>query len=242
MNPKKLPKVLSIVIPAYNEEHYIEKTLTEVLNADTKGLKKEIIVVDDGSSDATAQVVERMKRNIPELALYGFTKNRGKSAAVKYGLKKTTGDIVLIQDADLEYSPVDFPVLLTPFFDDDADVVYGSRFMSQTSRRVLYVWHSLANRFLTFLSNILTNLNFTDIETGYKVFRGDIIRSLAPKLVASGFGFEVEITARISKIKELKIYEVGISYRGRTYAEGKKIGLKDGLQALFDIIWFNLLI
>jgi len=166
--------------------------------------------------------------------------NQGKGAALKEGFLKSTGDIVLIQDADLEYSPSDYPNLIGPFLTQEADVVYGSRFISNKPHRVLYFWHSVMNKYLTMLSNMFTNLNLTDMETGFKVFKGDLIRSIAPYLQTKRFGFEPEVTARIAKKQSIKIFEVGISYAGRTYAEGKKIGWKDGFRALFEIIYFNL--
>jgi len=167
--------------------------------------------------------------------------NEGKGAALKDGFLASTGDIVIVQDADLEYNPEDYPVLLEPFLKNNADVVYGSRFISNRPHRVLYFWHSQVNFILTTFSNMLTNLNLTDMETGYKVFKGKLIRTIAQKLESKRFGFEPEITARIAKVKEIKIYEVGISYSGRTYAEGKKITWKDGAKAAWEIIRFNLL-
>lgn len=228
-------KTLSIIIPVYNEEKLIGQTIEKVMSADACGLSKEIIVIDDGSVDATAKKIKTYKVTFIEKK-----KNEGKGAALRDGFMKSTGDIVLVQDADLEYDPSDYPFLLEPFLKNDADVVYGSRFISDRPHRVLYFWHSIINRFLTMLSNVFTNLNLTDMETGSKVFRGELIRKLAPHLLTKRFGFEPEITARISKIKEVKIYEVGISYAGRTYAEGKKIGWVDGLKALWEIVYFNL--
>ncbi len=232
-------KTLSIVIPVYNEEKYIVKTLQAVLNADSLGLTKEIIVIDDNSTDKTLENIKKL--SIPSLIVIIRKKNEGKGASLKEAILKTTGDVVLIQDADLEYSPTDYPRLLEPFVKHEADVVFGSRFISDRPHRVLYYWHSLANKFLTTLSNIFTNLNLTDMETGYKVFDGEILRKIAPKLQSKRFGFEPEITARLSKIKGISIYEVGISYTGRTYAEGKKIGWKDGIQALGAIVKYNLI-
>lgn len=240
---------LSIIIPVYNEEKYIGKILNAVLAADSLGLKKEIIIIDDGSTDNTIKNIKSQitnnksifnnKKLITKLIQKKY--NEGKGAALKTGLLRSTGDIVLIQDADLEYSPTEYPILLEPFFIYNADAVYGSRFVSHRPRRILYFWHYLANTILTSFSNMLTNLNITDMETGYKVFRGNLIRDIAHKLESKRFGFEPEVTARIAKLKNLKLYEVGISYQGRTYIEGKKIGWKDGLHAVWEIIKYNLL-
>jgi len=238
---------LSIVIPVYNEEKFIQKTLEKVIMADSCGFTKEIIIVNDGSTDKTGLKVrsqksklERTSKNI-KIILIEKKKNEGKGAALKTGFLKSTGDIVLVQDADLEYNPDDYPLLLEPFLKNDADVVYGSRLISNRPHRVLYFWHYLANIALTTLSNIFTNLNLTDMETGYKVFKGPLIRKIAPKLESKRFGFEPEITARLAKINGLKIYEVGVSYFGRTYEEGKKISWKDGLMGIWQIVKYNLL-
>jgi len=239
---------ISIIIPVYNEQERIVQTIDQGIASDTLGLKKEIIVVNDGSTDNTVKNIKSQISNFKstnqnsKLILITNKTNQGKGAALKDGFLKSTGDIVLVQDADLEYSPLDYPTLLEPFLKQEADVVYGSRFISNKPHRVLYYWHSVINTYLTALSNMLTNLNLTDMETGYKVFKGDLIRSIALQLQTKRFGFEPEITARISKIKTLKIFEVGISYAGRTYAEGKKIGWKDGFRALFEIIYFNLFV
>jgi len=241
---KKL-KTLSIIIPAYNEENFIEEIIKRVISSDSLELKKEIIVIDDGSTDKTPyllkQIIKKYKRKGVNIKLILKKKNEGKGAALKTGFLKSTGDIVLVQDADLEYNPIDYPLLLEPFLKHEADVVYGSRLVTNRPHRALFFWHFTANTFLTALSNIFTNLNLTDMETGYKVFKGDLIRKIAPELKSKRFGFEPEITARISKIKGLKIYEVGISYSGRTYDEGKKIGWKDGLMAIWEIFKYNLL-
>lgn len=240
-------KTLSIVIPVYNEENYIEKTLLAVSNSDSLDLKKEIVVIDDGSKDKTPlsmdQAVKNLRKNFKNISIKTLYKktNEGKGAALRDGLKLSTGDIVLIQDADLEYNPEDYPILLEPFIKNDADVVYGSRFISNRPHRVLYFWHYQVNLFLTLFSNFFTNLNLTDMETGYKIFKGGIIRKIAEKLESKRFGFEPEVTAKIAKINGLKIYEVGISYSGRTYNEGKKIGWMDGVKAIWEIIKFNLL-
>lgn len=240
-------KILSIVIPVYNEEKYIEKTLLQVCNSNSLNLQKEVIIVDDGSKDKTKNSIEaaieklNLKQKNTSFKTLFKKSNEGKGAALRDGFPLSTGDIVLIQDADLEYNPDDYPTLLEPFLKNDADVVYGSRFISNRPHRVLYFWHYQINLLLTMLSNMLTNLNITDMETGYKAFKGDLIRKLATKLESKRFGFEPEITARISKVKGLKIYEVGISYSGRTYIEGKKIGWKDGVKAIWEIIKFNML-
>ncbi len=231
-------KSVSIVIPVYNEEKTIEKTLEKVFAANTFSLTKEVIVVNDASTDNTSQILKRIKKK--NLQVITNSVNLGKGASLKKGFQKTKGDIVIVQDADLEYSPTDYPVLLKPIIDGYADVVYGSRFVNAYPHRVLYFHHYLANKLITTLSNLFTNLNLSDIETGYKVFRGDLIRQIAKKLKSSRFGFEPEITARIAKIDGLRIYEVGISYWGRTYKEGKKITWIDGVKAVFEIIKYNL--
>jgi len=234
-------KSISILIPVYNEEKFIQETIKKVLDANTLKLKKEIVIVDDGSKDNTPTILKKIGKKYQNLKIVFQKNNQGKGSALKIGLLKTTGDIVLIQDADLEYNPDDYPNLLEPFIKDQVDVVYGSRLSTSKPHRVLYFWHYVVNNFLTTLSNILTNLNLTDMETGYKVFKGELIRKIAPKLESKRFGFEPEITARISKIPNIKIFEVGISYTGRTYGEGKKIGWKDGVKALWEIIKYNLL-
>lgn len=240
-------KKLSIVVPVFNEERFIEKALVEICNADSLNLNKEIIIVDDGSTDKTKNSIEntlkKLKLTHKNISFKTLFKkiNQGKGAALKDGFKISTGDIVLVQDADLEYSPQDYPILLEPFLKNDADVVYGSRFISNRPHRVLYFWHYQINIFLTLFSNFFTNLNLTDMETGYKAFKGELIRSIAEILKSKKFGFEPEITAKISKVKGLKIYEVGISYSGRTYNEGKKIGWTDGVRAIWEIIKFNIL-
>lgn len=237
-------KLFSIVIPVYNEQDKISQTLTAVIVAPAEGLNKEIIVVNDGSTDGTLQsvtrFVEKNSSGIPIMIL-NQVKNQGKGEALKRGLQATKGDYVIIQDADLEYDPNEYPILLEPFLKYKADTVFGSRFISNRPHRILYFWHFVVNQFLTVLSNMLTNLNLSDMETGFKVFKGDLIREIAPHLSAKRFGFEPEITARLAK-RGVTVFEVGISYYGRTYKEGKKIGWKDGIKAVAAIIYFNLFV
>ncbi len=233
-------KKLSIIIPAYNEEKTIQKVLDKVNNITLTGnLSKEIIIVNDCSSDSTeAQVLEYTKKYpAREIQYFKQEKNMGKGAALHKGIKEATGDLLVIQDADMEYNPAEYNILLQPILDGEADVVYGSRFIGGKAHRVLLFWHSIGNRFLTLLSNMFTDLNLTDMETGYKLFKTSIIKKLYLK--EKRFGFEPEVTAKISKLKDIKIYEVGISYSGRTYAEGKKINWKDGFRAIYCIIKYN---
>jgi len=229
---------LSIVIPCYNEKNTIEKLLDLVLKSDSCGLSKEVIVVDDGSNDGTRDILEKYK-NRQNFKIIFHKKNKGKGGSLKTGFGVSTGDIVIIQDADLEYDPNEYPILLEPILKDRADVVYGSRFMGGRPHRVVYFWHSVMNTMLTTFSNMLTNINLTDMETCYKVFRGEIIRKIAPTLESQRFGFEPEITAKLVKVRNIRFYEVGISYYGRTYGEGKHINWVDGVKAVWEIIKYN---
>ena len=234
-------KTLSVIIPAYNEEATIRNILDRVLEVDLiGGVEKELIVVNDCSKDKTHDVISTYLTENPDAPIKYFTHevNQGKGAALHTGIKEATGDFVIVQDADLEYDPEEFNILLVPMLKDVADVVYGSRFMGGKPHRILFFWHSIGNKFLTSLSNAFTNLNLTDMETCYKLFRRPIIQSL--HLKEKRFGFEPEVTAKISRIPEIRIYEVGISYYGRTYAEGKKINWKDGFRAIYSILKYNL--
>jgi glycosyltransferase involved in cell wall biosynthesis len=226
---------LSVLIPVYNEEQTIELVVTKVLELGS--VVKEVIIVDDGSTDGTAEVVDGLVTREPLLRFFRMGKNQGKTAAIRFALEKVEGRVVIIQDADLEYDPAEIPAVVAPISDGHADVVYGSRFMTRKASRVLYFYHYLANQFLTFLSNVLTNRNMSDIETGYKAFRTGVIKPL--ELTSTGFGMEVEITAMICKT-QARTYEVPISYYGRSYEEGKKIGVKDGIMAIVYIFYYNL--
>jgi glycosyltransferase involved in cell wall biosynthesis len=232
---------LSIVIPVYNEGQTIHLILDKIKKVKLiNQLEKEIIIINDCSTDSTDKVIENYIKQNAELSIIYLKHsiNKGKGAALHTGIKKASGEYLLIQDADLEYDPNEYSILLQPIFDGFADVVYGSRFIGGKPHRVLFFWHSVGNKFLTFLSNAFTNLNLTDMETCYKVFRTDLIQSL--DLVEKRFGFEPEVTAKIARIPKIRIYEVGISYYGRTYQEGKKIGWKDGVRALYCIIKYGL--
>jgi glycosyltransferase involved in cell wall biosynthesis len=234
-------KTLSIVIPAYNEGPNIHLILDKIKAVNLLGgLQKELIIVNDFSKDDTVESVHRYIKSNPELNIVfqNHEKNKGKGAALHTGIKLATGDYVVIQDADLEYDPEEYNDLLKPILSGDADVVYGSRFMGGNPHRILFFWHTLGNKFLTQLSNMFTNLNLTDMETCYKLFKREIIQSLSLK--ENRFGFEPEVTAKISRIPRIRIYEIGISYYGRTYEDGKKIGWKDGFRAIYCILKYNL--
>ena len=225
--------LVSVIIPCFNEESTIEEILYKIQKVNFP--LKEIIIIDDYSTDGTREILKKITN--PLIKIFFHTKNKGKGAALRTGFSKTTGDICIIQDADLEYDPSEYPKLIKPILDNKADVVFGSRFQGGLPHRVVYFWHRVGNGFLTLLSNILTDLNLSDMETCYKVFTKDVIKSI--KINENRFGFEPEITAKIAKQK-VRVYEVGISYYGRTYAEGKKITWKDGIRAIYCIFKYNL--
>ena len=225
---------LTAVIPCYNEHGTIQEIVTKVKNAPVKNI--EIIVVDDASNDGSTDIIrEKIEPVVDQVIYHG--KNMGKGAALSSGFKAASGDIVVVQDADLEYDPQQYPILMEPIVSGKADVVFGSRFMGGQPHRVVYFWHMVGNRFLTLISNMLTNINLTDMETCYKMFRREVIQSI--QIEEKRFGFEPEITAKVARGR-YRIYEVGISYFGRTYEEGKKIGWKDGLRAIYAILKYNL--
>lgn len=222
---------LSVVIPVYNEVHTLEELLGHVRAVP---IRKQIILVDDGSTDGTRDILERIKGDRDTVVIF-HKKNQGKGASLRTGFAEATGDIVVIQDADLEYNPAEYPILIQPIIEGRADVVYGSRFLTTGPHRVLYFWHYVGNRFLTTLSNIFTDLNLTDMETCYKVFRREVIESILPTLKQNRFGIEPEMTAKVAR-GGWRVYELGISYSGRTYEAGKKIGLRDAFKALWCIL------
>jgi glycosyltransferase involved in cell wall biosynthesis len=231
------PTRLSIIIPCYNEENTLERCVAKVRSIADSSLSLEIIIVDDGSKDKSLQIARSLEKDHKDVVAIQQTRNQGKGAALRTGFQRATGDYVAVQDADLEYDPQDLKKLLVPLVNDEADVVFGSRFLSSGTHRVLYFWHSLGNRMLTLISNMFTDLNLTDMETCYKVFRRDIIQSIT--IQENRFGFEPEIVAKVAQMR-LRIFEMGVSYYGRTYEEGKKIGMKDGFRALYCVFRYNL--
>jgi len=233
--------LLSVIIPVYNEERTIHFILNKIKDITLNGgLAKELIIVNDCSTDQTSVVIRKYIENNPDMHICFFEHeiNKGKGAALHTGIKEATGKWIIIQDADLEYDPREYNLLLKPVLEGNADVVYGTRFFGGNPHRILFFWHSIGNKFLTFLSNMLTDLNLTDMETCYKLFRSDILKSIPLK--EKRFGFEPEVTAKIARQPNIRIYEVGISYYGRTPAEGKKIGWKDGFRAIYCILKYNI--
>jgi glycosyltransferase involved in cell wall biosynthesis len=230
---------LSILMPVYNEKQWFKEIANKVLSQQVAGIQgKELIIVDDHSDDGTTEIVEELAQEFPdEVITVLHEKNQGKGASIRSAVEKMTGDIAIVQDADLEYDPFEYNKLLKPILEGRADVVYGSRFVGSEEKRVLYFWHMIGNKFLTLLSNMLTNINLSDVETCYKVFKKEILEQV--NIQENRFGFEPEITAKISKLN-CRIYEIGISYYGRTYSQGKKIGWRDGVQTLWCILKYNM--
>ncbi len=232
---------LSVIVPVYNEAKTIQAVVERILSVKlAAGIQTELLIVDDCSTDGTAGLLNGFVSELSDnrISVIYHDVNKGKGAAIQTGIRYATGDLIVIQDADREYDPEEYNLLLRPFLDGHADVVYGSRFMGGNPHRVLFFWHSIGNKFLTFLSNAFTNLNLTDMETCYKMFRADVLKKI--KLKEKRFGFEPEVPSKIAKIPGIRIYEVGISYYGRTYAEGKKIGWVDGLKAIYCIVRYSL--